>query len=136
VLQAFPAGATYCWGTLVAYKDVIVTWFQGSQAPQLSGIVGMTEVTGQVAKLGISPLLLWAAFISLNLGIINILPLPALDGGRIAFVFLEMVRRGKRVPPRVEGLIHGIGFMLLIALMLLVTYSDISKLITTGSVLP
>jgi regulator of sigma E protease len=136
VWQAFPAGATYCWDTLVAYKNVIVTWVQGSQAPQLSGIVGMTEVTGQVAKLGMSPLLLWAAFISLNLGIINILPLPALDGGRIAFVLLEMIRRGKRVSPRVEGLVHGIGFMLLIALMLLVTYSDISKLITAGSVLP
>ena len=80
--------------------------------------------------------MLWAAFISLNLGIINILPLPALDGGRIAFVFLEMVRRGKRVSPRVEGLVHGIGFMLLIALMMLVTFSDISKLVTTGSVLP
>lgn len=133
---AVPNGFSYCWSALVAYKDAIAGWINGIVAPQVSGIVGMTAVTGQVAKEGISPLLLWAAFISLNLGIVNILPLPALDGGRIAFVFLEMVRRGKRVSPKTEGLIHGIGFLLFIALMLLLVYSDVSKLITTGSVIP
>lgn len=134
--EAFPQGFYYCWSTLVAYKDVIVTWINGTVAPQVSGIVGMTAVTGEVAKAGISPVLLWAAYISLNLGIVNILPLPALDGGRIAFVFLEMIRRGKRISPRTEGLVHGIGFLLLIALMMLLVFSDVSKLISTGSVLP
>jgi regulator of sigma E protease len=134
--EAFPRGFSYCWGTLVAYKDAIASWINGTQNPQVSGIVGMTAVTGEVAKAGISPLLLWAAFISLNLGIVNILPLPALDGGRIAFVFLEIIRRGKRVTPRIEGLIHGIGFVLLMALMLLLVFSDVSKLITTGNVIP
>jgi regulator of sigma E protease len=136
IWQAFPQGYAYCVDTLGAYKDVIAGWFSGTQAPQISGIVGMTEVTGQVARMGITPLMLWAAFISLNLGFINILPLPALDGGRIAFVFLEMFRRGRRISPKIEGLVHGIGFMLLIALMILVTFSDITKLVTTGSVIP
>lgn len=135
VWKAFPRGASYCWSTLVAYKDAIVTWINRTTSPQVSGIVGMTQVTGEVAKAGITPLLLWMAFISINLGIMNLLPLPALDGGRIFFVFLEMVRGGRRISPKTEGLIHGIGFLLLIGLMLLVTFSDISKLVTTGSVI-
>ncbi len=136
VWQAFPAGADYCWSTLVAYKDEIARWINGTTSPQVSGIVGMTEVTGQVAQAGLTPLLLWMAFISINLGIVNLLPLPALDGGRIFFVILEMIRGGRKISPKVEGLIHGIGFLLLIGLMLLVTFSDITKLVTTGSVIP
>jgi len=135
VWKAFPSGWDYCWGTLVAYKDQIVKWVDRTSAVQVSGIVGMTEVTGEVAKAGFTPLLLWMAFISINLGIVNLLPLPALDGGRIFFVFLEMVRGGRRISPKTEGLIHGIGFLLLIALMLLVTFSDITKLVTNGTVL-
>jgi regulator of sigma E protease len=133
--QAFPKGASYCWSTLVAYKDAIAQWIHGESSMQLSGIVGMTEVTGQAAKQGLSTLFLWAAFISINLGIVNLLPLPALDGGRIFFVFLEMLRGGRRISPRTEGLIHGIGFMLLIGLMLLLVFSDVTRLITTGSVI-
>jgi regulator of sigma E protease len=133
--DAVPSGWNYCWGTLVAYKDQIVMWVKGTSAVQVSGIVGMTEVTGEVAKAGFTPLLLWMAFISINLGIVNLLPLPALDGGRIFFVFLEMVRGGRRISPKTEGLIHGIGFILLIGLMLLVTFSDITKLVTNGTVL-
>jgi regulator of sigma E protease len=133
--QAFPKGASYCWGTVVAYKDAIAQWIHGSSSMQLSGIVGMTEVTGQAAKQGLSTLFLWAAFISINLGIVNLLPLPALDGGRIFFVFLEMVRGGRRISPKTEGLIHGIGFLLLMGLMLLLVFSDVTKLVTTGSVI-
>jgi regulator of sigma E protease len=131
--QAFPRGAEFCWSTLVAYKDAIAQWIKGTTPMQVSGIVGMTEVTGRAAQQGLATLFLWAAFISLNLGIVNLLPLPALDGGRIFFVFLEMIRGGRRLSPRTEGLIHGIGFILLILLMLLLVFSDITKLVTTGS---
>jgi len=131
--EAVPTGAVNLYDTLRLYKNEVVRWIVGSSTPQLSGVVGMTEVTAQVAKAGISPLIEWAAFISINLGIITILPLPALDGGRIAFVLLEMVRRGRRVSPRVEGLVHSIGFMLLIALMVVITYKDIFNIVTTGS---
>ena len=136
IWKAVPEGVAYCYDTLIAYKDEIASWIKGTTKPQVSGIVGMTSLTGEVAKAGISPLLLWMAFISINLGIINIFPLPALDGGRIAFVLLEMVRGGRRVSPKTEGLIHAIGFLLLMLLMVLVTFSDISKLINTGSVIP
>jgi regulator of sigma E protease len=135
IWTAIPKGASYWWGTLVAYKDAIAQWIGGKSSMQVSGIVGMTEVTGQAAKQGLSTLFLWAAFISINLGIVNILPLPALDGGRIFFVFLEMIRGGRRISPRTEGLIHGIGFLLLIGLMLLLVFSDVTKLVTTGSVI-
>ena len=96
----------------------------------------MAEMTGIVAKAGISPILEFAAFLSINLGIVNILPLPALDGGRIAFVLLEMLRGGRRVSAKTEAIIHTVGFFLLIGLMLLVTYGDISNIITTGSAIP
>jgi len=64
------------------------------------------------------------------------LPLPALDGGRIAFVFLELARRGKRVSPRTEGLIHYIGFVMLIALILVISYFDIVRVIRGETLAP
>jgi len=89
-----------------------------------------------VAKAGISPLLEFAAFLSLNLAIINIFPLPALDGGRIVFVLLEWVRRGKRVPPKTEGLVHFIGFVMLMAVIMLITYQDIIRIVSGESFIP
>jgi regulator of sigma E protease len=136
LLEAIPAGAEECYQTLVLFKNEIIRWIIGATTPQVTGPVGMAELTGEVAKAGISPLFEYAAFISINLAIINILPLPALDGGRIVFVLLEMVRGGRKISAKTEGLIHMIGFMLLIGLMLLVTFGDISNIITTGSALP
>ncbi|MDD5701954.1 MAG: RIP metalloprotease RseP [Dehalococcoidales bacterium] len=136
VWRAVPLGVNECVETLVLFKNEIIRWFIGAAAPQLTGPVGMAEITGEVVQSGFSTLLQFAAFLSINLGIINLLPLPALDGGRIAFVLLEMVRGGRRVSPKVEGYIHLIGFMLLIGLMVLVTYGDIFNIITTGSALP
>jgi regulator of sigma E protease len=89
-----------------------------------------------VAKAGISPLLEWTAFFSLNLAILNLLPLPALDGGRIAFVLLEWVRRGKRISPKREGLVHLIGFALLMLFILAVTFQDIIRIISGESIIP
>ena len=99
-------------------------------------LVGVFQVTGEVAKTGISPLLEIAALLSLILGIGNIFPLPALDGGRIAFVLLEWVRRGKRVPPKTEGLVHLIGFVMLMGLTLAIVYQDIARIISGESLIP
>ncbi len=136
IWKAVPLGVAECWQTLVLFKNEIIHWILGTTTPQVTGPVGMAEMTGMVVQSGFSPLLEFAAFISINLGIVNILPLPALDGGRIAFVLLEMVRRGRRISPKTEGLIHAIGFMLLIGLMVLVTFGDISSIVTTGSAIP
>ena len=67
-----------------------------------------------------------ALLLSVNLGVMNLLPLPALDGGRLLFLFFEAIS-GKKVPPEKEGLIHLIGFILLIILMVVVLYNDITK---------
>ncbi|WP_017753792.1 RIP metalloprotease RseP [Calidifontibacillus oryziterrae] len=92
----------------------------------LSGPVGIYSLTDQVAQSGIYNLIRWAALLSINLGIINLLPLPALDGGRLTFITIEAVR-GKPIDPQKEGIVHFIGFALLMLLMLVVTWNDIQK---------
>jgi regulator of sigma E protease len=74
-------------------------------------------------------LLQLAALLSLNLGIINILPLPMLDGGRIFFVLIEIARRGKRIAPEKEAVVHLVGLALIITMAVVVTYVDIARII-------
>jgi len=93
-------------------------------------------MTGEVARVGISPLLEFAAFLSLNIGLINLFPLPALDGGRICFLLLEKIRRGQRVSPKTEGMVHLIGFLLLMGVLAAVTYGDIMRIISGGNLAP
>ena len=92
----------------------------------VSGPVGIAKLTGQVSDLGIVYLLYFAAILSINLGIINILPIPALDGGRILFILIELAK-GSPVSQKVEGIFHQIGFTLLLLLMVWVTVHDFSK---------
>ena len=93
----------------------------------LSGPVGVVREIGNAAKLGIFNVLYILGFISINLGFFNLLPIPALDGSRIIFLLVELVR-GKPIDPDKEGFIHLVGFVLLISLMLIVTYKDILKI--------
>jgi regulator of sigma E protease len=134
--KAIPMGASRCFEILVLFKNGIISMIIGEIPLEFTGPVGIAQLTGEVAKGGISPTLELAAFISINLGIINIFPLPALDGGRIIFVLLEWVRRGKRVSVKTERLIHSIGFILLIGAILAITYKDILRLVTGGSLMP
>jgi regulator of sigma E protease len=92
----------------------------------LAGPVGMAVLTGQVTQLGWIYVLQFTALLSLNLGIINILPIPALDGGRLLFVLIERIR-GKKINQKIENTIHSIGFAFLMILVLLVTYRDIVR---------
>lgn len=92
----------------------------------LSGPVGIAVLTGKVARLGVIYLLQFVALLSVNLAIINFLPFPALDGGRLLFLFIEWLR-GKPVNQRVENLIHNTGFTLLLILIVLITYRDFTK---------
>jgi regulator of sigma E protease len=134
--EAIPLGISECIDTFVLFKNEILKWFIGAAPVQLTGPVGIAQLTGEVAQAGLSPLLLFAGFISINLAIINILPLPALDGGRIVFVLLGWVRRGKRISPRTEGLVHAIGFAVLIAALIAITYQDIIRIIAGESLIP
>lgn len=113
---------------LTTLKDLV---FKGEGVTEVSGPVGIISfVSGQV-KEGWYMILYIVFLISLNLGIMNLLPLPALDGGRLVFLILEGIRR-KPVPPEKEGMVHAIGFLLLLVLIGLVTYQDIARLITGG----
>lgn len=67
--------------------------------------------------------------LSANLGVMNLLPIPALDGGRLVFLFLEVLRRGKRIDPEKEGMVHFVGLMLLMALMLVVMFNDFRNIL-------
>jgi len=134
--RAVPLGVKKCIETFVLFKNGIISMIIGTAAAGITGPVGIAQITGEVARAGLSPLLEFAAFISINLAIINLFPLPALDGGRIVFVLLELVRRGKRISPRTERLVHFIGFALLMTAMLLVTYQDILRILSGESLIP
>ncbi len=95
---------------------------------QLAGPIGVSGAIGDAASMGANQLMMMIAFISINIGVFNLLPLPALDGGRLAFLLIEAVR-GKPVPPKYEGYVHAAGMALLIGLMIFVTFNDIMRLI-------
>ncbi|MFC1990297.1 RIP metalloprotease [Chloroflexota bacterium] len=134
--KAIPLGVVACIETFILFKNEIITMIIGAAPVVLAGPVGIAQITAEVAKAGISPLLEFAAFLSINLALINIFPLPALDGGRIVFVLLEGVRRGKRIAPKTEGLVHLIGFAMIMAFVAAVTYQDIMRIISGDSFLP
>ena len=107
---------------------IIVKLFSGALGlKSLSGPVGMYTVVGESAKLGIQSLLYLTAYLSVNLGFINIIPFPAFDGGRILFVIIEKIK-GSPVKAEVENWFHTIGFILLMILMVVITYQDILRL--------
>lgn len=94
----------------------------------LAGPVGIVSMVGEASRGGMIYLLSFTAFLSINLGILNLLPIPALDGSRIVFSTVEAIRR-KPIDPEKEGLIHWFGFLFLMGLLVLVTYNDILRLI-------
>ena len=136
VFQAVPMSFQQMWDVLTLTRTSIVRWASGGPDPGLAGPVGIARVTGQVAEIGISPLLQLTAIISISLGIVNLLPIPALDGGRLMFVIIECLRGGKPISPRREGMAHLIGFLVLIGLIVVVSYFDIVRLINGDSIIP
>jgi regulator of sigma E protease len=133
--EAIPTGARTCIEALTLYKNGIAGMILGTIPFQPAGPVGIVQVTGEVARSGISPVLELTAFISIAVGITQLIPFPALDGGRMLFVIIEWIRRGKKVSPRTEGIIHSVGFMVLFGLLILITYQDIARWIGGGSLL-
>jgi regulator of sigma E protease len=111
-------------GLMVSYLGQLVTG--RASAEDVVGAVGVIQLVNQAAKTGILNVMFLAAFLSLNLGVINLLPIPALDGGKMVFLLLEGVR-GKPIDIEKEGLIHFIGFVFLILLIIMITWKDISR---------
>lgn len=93
----------------------------------LAGPVGIFQVVGETAKAGFLNIIYLIAFMSINVGFINLLPIPAFDGGRLLFLVIEKIK-GSAVNPKIENMIHGIGFALLMILMIVITYNDILRI--------
>lgn len=126
-LKAIPYGFEQTWTWLVQIVKILVVLVTGGfTLDALSGPVGIYEATSEVAKYGFVTLLSWAAALSVNLGIMNLLPFPALDGGRLALFFYELVR-GKPLDKNKEGIITFVGFACLMVLMVAVTWNDIQR---------
>jgi len=103
----------------------------GKIPAQFSGPVGVVQFIGESARMGLIPLLSLVAFLSINLGLFNLFPIPALDGGRLFFLLVEGIR-GRALDLEKEELIHYIGFIILISLILLITYQDVLRWTGTG----
>ncbi|MFR3499248.1 MAG: site-2 protease family protein, partial [Paraclostridium bifermentans] len=95
----------------------------------VAGPIGVISIVADATKVGVINVLYLAAVISLNLGVLNLLPIPALDGGRLFFLFIEFLRGGKKIDPEKEGMVNLIGFGALMVFMLFVTYKDIVRLV-------
>ncbi len=139
-LKAFPRGWRQVIDTVVLTRNALTTTLIGSSNPQFEGPatvgpVGIGQLTGEIAvaeaslEAKIITFVTIAATLSLSLAILNILPIPALDGGRIFFVLIEIVRRGKRISPEREGLVHLVGFAILIGLIAVISVQDIARII-------
>ena len=128
----FTKSLSYAWNKTISLFgsmwDTLKYLFNGKVSiNQLSGPVGIYSVVDSQSHQGMEALLYLVAYLSINAGIINLLPFPAFDGGRILFLFIEKIFR-KPVSKNVENIIHSIGFMLIIGLLIYVTFNDIIKL--------
>ncbi len=127
-LVALKAGAQQTVAVSVLIVDLIGKMITGQEAPDLGGPVRIVSEIGKAVDLGFLPLLALAALLSINLGLFNLFPIPALDGSRILFLLLEKLR-GKPVDPQKENFVHMIGFSLLLLLIVMITYNDIMVLL-------
>lgn len=115
------------WLIIVAFYELLKNILIGNGVNgQVAGPVGIAVLTGQVARMGFVYILQFTAMLSINLAIINAFPFPALDGGRVIFLIIEKIK-GSPIKKEVEGLIHYMGFALLMVLIVVVTFKDISK---------
>lgn len=114
--------------TFTGLYDLVAGMFKGtSSLESVTGPVGIAGLIGDAAKLGFTYLIMFTAIISINLGVLNLMPFPALDGGRILFVIIEAIIR-RPIKPIIANSLNAAGFCLLILLMIVVTYRDIAKL--------
>lgn len=123
------------WGKNVVngFVSIFSDLFKGQTPKDVSGPVGVFAITTEVAKTGILSLLNLVGIISVNLAILNIIPFPALDGGRLLFIIIEAIF-GKKIAPKFEGIIHAVGMAILLLAILAITIKDIRGLISAGSI--
>ena len=142
--QAIGDGIGQTFEVLALARNAIIGAVTSSRNPQFDapvavGPVGIGQLSGEVATADIplasrlTVLLSLTATLSISLAVINFLPIPGLDGGRLLFVLIEVARRGKRIPPEREAIVHLAGFVVLIGLLVVVSFLDISRLFSGES---
>jgi regulator of sigma E protease len=133
---AAPHSVRQTFDVLGLTRNEIIYRIKNREAPQFSGPVGIAQVTGEaVETAGWQSLFELGAILSINLAMLNILPLPMLDGGRIFFVLIEILRGGRRIAPNKEGFVHLVGFVVLISLVVIISYFDIVRVINGESII-
>ena len=133
IWTAIPMSLTQIESIIIITKNGILGWLTGGRDPGFTGPVGIAQITGQAAKAGLSTTLELMALISISLGVFNLMPIPALDGGRLMFVILEWARKGKRISPDKESKFHLLGFIFLITIILFISYKDILHILNGDS---
>jgi regulator of sigma E protease len=126
---------TIYWGKNVidGFINIFTDLSHGNAPKDVSGPVGVFAITTEVAKTGILSLLNLVGIISVNLAILNIIPFPALDGGRLLFIIIEAIF-GKKIAPKFEAIVHAVGMAILLLAILAITIKDIRGLISAGSI--
>lgn len=140
VLQIIPQAFEQFFSWIGRMFDGLMLMIRGEvPLSDVAGPIGMGQLTSEIVTRSALPV--WVTIInltillSLNLGILNLLPLPALDGGRLAFVILEVLRRGRRIAPEKEGVVHFVGLVILLTFMFAVAFMDIDRIISGNSLL-
>ncbi|MEX1253307.1 MAG: site-2 protease family protein [Dehalococcoidia bacterium] len=137
---AFPQGVVRSYESLILARNEIISKVKGgvggSSGFQVTGPVGIAQLTGEVVEeAGWKSLMEFAALISMNLAVLNILPLPMLDGGRIVFVLIEIARRGKRIAPQREAMVHLAGLVAMLTFAAVITYFDLLRIFSGEGIL-
>lgn len=128
ILESFKVTGEMIYQITFGLGSLIVDAFRGqADVSNLTGPVGIVSLVGDASNLGVVYLLMFIALISVNLGVINLIPFPALDGGRILFLIIEKIK-GSAISPKVANTLNSVGFLILITLMLFITFRDIVKL--------
>jgi regulator of sigma E protease len=128
---ALKQGWRSTWDSLKLARNELYAKIKGaSGSAPVSGPIGIAQVTGEVIEqAGWKSLIEFAGLLSINLAILNILPLPMLDGGRMAFVLIEIARRGRRIAPAKEALVHLVGMAALLILVIVLSYFDVARIV-------
>ena len=136
VIPAFKRGWQETFDSLKLARNGIISWIKGGSSAPVTGPIGIAQATGEIVKeAGWKSLMETAALLSMNLAVINILPLPFVDGGKIAFVLIEIARRGKRVAPAKEALVHFVGMVALLILVVVLSYFDVARIVRGDALL-
>ncbi len=134
--EAIPESIRQTKSMLTALVQGLIGMVRGTVPAEVTGPVGLYQVTSEVAKTGWSNVLQLGALVSINLFVLNLLPIPPLDGFRLFLILVELLRGGRRVAARTEGLVNAVGMLLLLALMLVISFQDVARLISGQSILP